>query len=173
MTTRYFKVTDPAMLAAMADLVDERQAAQKVADAFASAHGLTQAVFYLRGLYGQTLAGFKCSRSDHSKREDRDEWTIPKEGITRPKVKKSSPLYKAYNLMSKEVAVDGKELEELFGFNRLTYFPTSPGYTYKPRHNSMVFMMPESCDKVNGCVEITNVEYLQLENKHAKKEAPK
>jgi hypothetical protein len=162
MNTRYFKVVDTDALKTLRDLMDRRLAAQETAEEFARRHGFKKAAFYRVGMHGVELAGFECTRFEHTKRADSDLWTIPKDGYTRVKVKKGSDLYESYAALMAAVRINSSFVDEVFGFSGYTYVPNRPGFTYRMDDQLAVFLMPDACNRVPGCAEISNIEYREL-----------
>lgn len=161
MTTRYYKLEDEKILSAFSEYYSERQSLQDKGNTLGKKFNLGDAGFKYIGMWGLYLAGFECTRSEHNNLADKELWTLPKDGYTRPKVKKGSEPYNQFKKACEELAIDGSKIEELIGFNHMDFFPAQPGYRYRGKENSMIFLMPESCDSVKGCIEITNIEYIK------------
>mgnify|MGYP000524611438 CR=1 FL=1 len=162
MTTRYYRVTDETILKAIIEYFELLKTTQKKGDEVAKEFGFINASFSRFGMWDASLTGFACSRITYNDRDDKELWIIPKKGYTRPRVKKGSKVYDKYAATCSNLRIIGDDMEKMLGFSHLSFFPTSPGYTFKLDKKIMVFTMPESCEAVNGCVEITNVEYLNL-----------
>ena len=161
MTTRYYKVVDKNTLKMFADYYEKRIDAQKKANTFGGTHGLGDGGFNSFGMWDARLTGFECTWEAHRLLKNKELWTIPKDGYTRPKVKKGSALHEEFKNLCREIDIDISNIENQIGFNHMDFFPKRPGYQYKAKENSMVFLMPESCDSVKGCTEITNIEYIK------------
>lgn len=166
--TRYFKVTDQKIIETLRSHLKKITESHAKGNEFGKKHGFESeipAAFRRWGLWDSHLSGFFCGRVEHAKRDDKEFWTIPKDGTTRPKKVKKSPVYAEYSQLCKEVNNDGEAMDEAVGFNRMTFFPSKPGLYYSLDENLLIFAMPEKCDEVKGAVEITNLEYKTITDK--------
>lgn len=166
MTTRYYKVIDKEILEMFGEYYVLRTEVQKKANTFGEKYGLGEGGFRRQGMWGINLIGFDCTWSAHGQLKDNEMWTKPKDGYIRPKVKKGSVPHEEFKTLCGELYISGSEIEKRIGFNHMDYFPKQPGYQYRSNQNLMIFMMPESCDAVKGCVEITNIEYIKEINEN-------
>lgn len=160
-TTRYYKVTDENILKTFSDYYAQRIESQKKADVFGEKYGLGEGGFKVYGMWMLTLVGFECSWFTHSKLKNKELWTQPKDGYTRPKVKKGSAPHEEFKNLCRGIYINSSEIEGQIGFNHMDFFPQCPGYQYIGNKNLMIFKMPESCESVKGCIEISNIEYIK------------
>ena len=156
--SRYFLVKDKAIIEAIKANCKGRQTSRDKAQLFAKEHKLGDSIFSRFGIFDLHLSGFKSQDSEI----DRSLMTKPKEGIFRPKRAKNSELSKAYSELCEETRISDKEIEEVLGWNHLTFFPSMPGCNFKPNDDLYVFILPVRVLELNGCEEISNIEYLDL-----------
>lgn len=164
MTTRYYKLEDESILKAFSEYYAKRDYLQNEGDSLGKEFGLGSAGFKQHGMWDLMLYGFECTYSERNKLVDKELWILPKDGYTRPKVKKGSVPYDKFMAAYRKLSIDASEIEDLIGFNYMDFFPCRPGYEYKGKKNLMIFLMPDKCDSVNGCSEITNIEFMELSN---------
>lgn len=161
MTSRYFHLTDSTMLEAVKKNRNQVKAAEEKAQEFADQHGLGTPGFIRWSLFDSKLHGFKTNNSSL----ELDGWFVrPKDGYTRPRVKKGSPILEQFKTLVNETHVNDSELSKILGWSSLDFFPCRPGLyaNYKSTPLVVVFVTNESTTSLPGCVEISNIEYLQL-----------
>ena len=156
--TRYFLAKDDAIIEAIKKNNEDREVSKDKARAFANEHKLGEPVFMRHGIFDIFLSGFKSAGSEI----ERPLMTKPKDGFFRPKRVKKSELSAAYSDLCKETRIDGKAIEGVLGWDRLSFFPANPGCNLKPNNDLYVFMMPAKVSVLQGCEEISNIEYLDL-----------
>lgn len=156
--TRYFLAEDIAIIEAIKKNNDDREASKNKAALFAADNKLGMPIFMRHGIFDMFLSGFESKGSEI----DCALMTKPKDGLFRPKRVKNSKLSIAFSALCKEVDISGKATEDVLGWNRLTFFPASPGCNFKPLSDLFLFMLPARVSELKGCKEITNIEYLDL-----------
>ena len=161
MTARYFRLTDSAKLEAVKNHISLIEASEKKAQEFADKHGLGTPGFTRWHLFDCHLNGFKTNGSDF----EQAGWFVqPKQGYTWPRAKKGSPILEQFKALVKETKIDDDELHAILGWRCIDLFPCRPGYYIDRKCSPMVvvFVTNESTTSLPGCVELSNVEYLQL-----------
>ena len=161
MTSRYFHLTDSTMLEAVKNHCKLIKASEKKAQVFADKHGLGTPGFTGWHLFDGYLNGFKASGSDL----EQAGWFVhPKQGYTWPRAKKGSPITEQFKALVKETRIKDDELHAILGWRPIDLFPCRPGYYINQKNSPMVvvFITNESTSSLPGCVELSNIEYLQL-----------
>lgn len=161
--TRYYLVEDQAIIDAIKNARVTINTAVDTANEFAKKHGVGDAQMFRDGIFGVTLGGFSLTYRDHMGLATGKLWTIPRDCRSRPKVNKK-PLYLEYVELKKKVTYRAGDVHELLGWDNMQFFPSQPGFYFDPKNDVYVFLMPDACEKSNGCKEITNLEYLALKN---------
>jgi len=163
MTTRYYKVTCEEIIKEIALIFNKQIESIRIAEQFAKKHGLGSPSFKRWNMFDLFLDGFEMSRKEFDLNyRDGGLWCIPKNGTSAPRSRKSSKIHQDYKKLWSEVNVDDKHLHEVLGWNHLSFFPTSPGLHSRVDDDLAIFMMPDSCCELKGCIEISNIEYMNL-----------
>lgn len=163
MTSRYYKLTDQNIIDAVVAHHKERDAAFDEAKDFAEKHGLGKPLFGSFNLFDARLHGFKPNGSQL----ELDGWfTQPRNGSVNPKARKGSPILNDYKKLVSSCRVDDTQLHKVLGWTPLDMFPTRPGLLLdiSGEVKIIVFIVSEGVNALNGCEEITNIEYLELKN---------
>jgi hypothetical protein len=160
--TRYFKVVDQTIVDAYKKHAETGHDNRKKANAWAKTIGAERIHFYRRGLFGSTFGGVKPReitdelRAKCRKNTDRN-------GLTGPAKSRDPVLYAEWHRQKQELCTSGKEIEDLVGFNELSFFPTSPGMHYNLDSGFLGWIMPDhvTTEHLKGCVEITNIDWIE------------
>ena len=158
---RYFKLEDQATFNAIqAHNARNAELRAQVVE-WAESVGFGKPEFFRDGLFGQTLEGFKPTGTADAVRQV---CTKPSRlRLIRPRASgrgHDKALLAAYRAQWAKSKTYDEPLEPLIGFNQLSFFPSFPGY--KGDADYFVWVMPDRVTEVKGCVEITNIEFLEL-----------
>jgi len=161
-TSRYFQVVSKKIINELNKHYEKIEVNRIKADDLAKNFGFESSACHRFHLWDFSLSGFVCHKSEHFKRVDKEWWIIPKNSYTWPRKKKDSPYYAEYEAARKELKINSDSIDELIGFNSMSFFPTTPGFHINYDKNLVIFIMPESCNSVEGSKEISNIEYIKL-----------
>ncbi|MCK4957777.1 MAG: hypothetical protein KAT00_00215 [Planctomycetes bacterium] len=160
--SRYFKIVDETIIEGVLAHMKHVKSRRAVAIQWAKDRGFCDGVlFYRDGMFGTRVGGLTHDRNTPVAL--REKCTKPKRPNyeIRPKKTADKDLWASYAAMCAEVFVAGSETDELIGFGEMTFFPFSPGFHFSTVDLTGFWTMQDRVTEVKGCVEVTNIEYLE------------